>query len=415
MKIRKTSPKVSDKTQKKRKKPLKKTSVKKSTGKKSLRKTIAKKKKPIRRKKKTARGKAEALRATLLTVIALLSAFILVQLFILFKGSPERDLSSDSIQEEREITEAPKTEDSEGPIRVAPTAETSTYEDFVPKPSALPNGGGNSQKPEAGHQTNLAPSEEKLPKLEYWKPRPPSVEGTKIAFVIDDAGNNLKELDDFLSIPGPLTIAVLPALPYSREAARRIRAAGKEVILHQPMEALGGENPGPGAIYTNMSEREIRAVLRRNIDEIGPIVGMNNHQGSKVSEDRRIINILLSFCREEGLFFLDSRTTPNTVAPRIAQEKGMHILERDIFLDNQPERAYILRSFEEGLKKADRKGAAVMIGHTWSLELANTLHELYPELIKAGWSLSTITQLMMHEILIESLDLGDIAGEGPWD
>ena len=70
----------------------------------------------------------------------------------------------------------------------------------------------------------------------------------RIVIVVDDAGYNLEDLDPFLKFPGPLSIAVLPGLPHSREAARRIKAAGKELLLHQPMEALGGENPGPGAI-----------------------------------------------------------------------------------------------------------------------------------------------------------------------
>ncbi|MDR0465719.1 MAG: divergent polysaccharide deacetylase family protein, partial [Treponema sp.] len=130
-----------------------------------------------------------------------------------------------------------------------------------------------------------------------------------LVFVIDDAGNNLRELDPFLNISGPLTIAVLPGLPYSVEAAKRIRAAGKEVILHQPMEALGAQNPGPGAIYSGMSRQEIREILSRNVEEVGPVTGINNHQGSLITMDREIMLVILDFCREHGIYFLDSRTT----------------------------------------------------------------------------------------------------------
>jgi polysaccharide deacetylase 2 family uncharacterized protein YibQ len=216
-----------------------------------------------------------------------------------------------------------------------------------------------------------------------------------LVFVIDDAGNNLRELEPFLRIPGPLTIAVLPGLPYSAEAARRVRAAGKEVFLHQPMEAVGGQNPGPGAVYAGMSGPEIQAVLARNVAEIGPVAGMNNHQGSKVTMDEEAMQTILAFCREHGIYFLDSRTTAETAAPAAAKRLGIRIGERDVFIDNIQEKASMIRYIGDGLRKADQKGAAVMIGHTWSSELAATLEELYPALVEEGYSLSTISRYMM--------------------
>jgi polysaccharide deacetylase 2 family uncharacterized protein YibQ len=214
-----------------------------------------------------------------------------------------------------------------------------------------------------------------------------------IVFVIDDAGNNLYELEPFLRFPGPLTIAVLPGLPESAEAARRIRAAGKEVFLHQPMEAIGGEDPGPGAVYTGMSADEIRAVVERNLDEIGPVAGMNNHQGSKITMNEEAMETILSICRERGIFFLDSRTTAETVAPLVARRNNMSIGERDIFLDNIQDRASMIAYAREGLQKADRYGKAVMIGHTWSPELAGVLSELHPLIIAEGYALSTMSNL----------------------
>jgi polysaccharide deacetylase 2 family uncharacterized protein YibQ len=216
-----------------------------------------------------------------------------------------------------------------------------------------------------------------------------------VAIVIDDAGNNLRELEPFLRFPGPLTIAVLPGLPYSAEAARRIRAAGKEVFLHQPMEAIGGQAPGPGAIYSGMGAAEIRAILAQNIAEIGPIAGMNNHQGSKITMDQEAMETVLAFCREHGIYFLDSRTTAETAAPAAAQRLGIRIGERDVFIDNIQERASMIRYIQDGLMKAEKKGSAVMIGHTWSTELAATLAELYPELVEQGYSLTTISRMML--------------------
>lgn len=226
------------------------------------------------------------------------------------------------------------------------------------------------------------------------RPEPVPHQGT-LVFVIDDAGNNLRELEPFLRFPGPLTIAVLPGLPNSAEAARRIRAAGKEVFLHQPMEAVGGQNPGPGAIYMGMSADEVREVLTRNLAEIGPAAGMNNHQGSRVTMDQEIMETVLALCREHGIYFLDSRTIADTAASAAAKRLGIKIGERDVFLDNIQEKASMIQYVGEGLQKARRTGSAVMIGHTWSNELAATLEELYPELIEQGYSLTTISRFMM--------------------
>ncbi|MDR3170381.1 MAG: divergent polysaccharide deacetylase family protein [Treponema sp.] len=216
-----------------------------------------------------------------------------------------------------------------------------------------------------------------------------------LIFVIDDAGNNLWELEPFLRFPGPLSIAVLPGLPYSAEAAERIRAAGKELLLHQPMEAIGGEYPGPGAIYEGMDQEEIRTIMERNLAEIGPVAGINNHQGSKITQDGTAMETILALCREHGIYFLDSRTTADTAAPAVAKRMGIKIGERDVFLDNIQEKAAMIGYVQEGLQKAEQKGFAIMIGHTWSTELAATLEELYPELIEQGYSLSTIARLMM--------------------
>ncbi|MCL2443050.1 MAG: divergent polysaccharide deacetylase family protein [Treponema sp.] len=215
-----------------------------------------------------------------------------------------------------------------------------------------------------------------------------------LVFVIDDAGNNLRELEPFLSIPGPLTIAVLPGLPYSAEAARRIRAAGKEVILHQPMEAIGGQNPGPGAIYSNMSADEVRAVLSRNIAEVGPVAGMNNHQGSKITMDKNIMQIILAFCSEHNIYFLDSRTTAETVAGELASQMGIKFAERNVFIDNEQNKEAMLRYIAGGLTRAQRNNSAIMIGHTWSPELAPLLKEQFPLLMEQGYTIKTASDIV---------------------
>jgi polysaccharide deacetylase 2 family uncharacterized protein YibQ len=215
-----------------------------------------------------------------------------------------------------------------------------------------------------------------------------------LVFIIDDAGNNLRELEPFLRIQFPFTIAVLPGLPYSAEAARLIRESGKEVILHQPMEALGGQEPGPGAIYSNMSAAEIRAVLSRNIDEVGPVAGINNHQGSKITMDKEAMQTILAFCNEKGIYFIDSRTTADTVASVVAKQMGIKIAERNIFIDNEQNKDAMLRYITGGLTRAQRNGSAVMIGHTWSLNLASLLAEQFPGFVEQGYTLKSASDII---------------------
>ncbi|MDR2073438.1 MAG: divergent polysaccharide deacetylase family protein [Spirochaetaceae bacterium] len=215
-----------------------------------------------------------------------------------------------------------------------------------------------------------------------------------LALVIDDAGNNLRELDPFLVFPGPLTIAVLPGLPNSVEAARRVRSAKKELFLHQPMEPLNGQDPGPGAIRTGMDAAEVKAILVQNLNEIGPVTGFNNHEGSRATMDPAIMRPLLELSRDSGLYFLDSRTIADTVGPRIARELGLTIAQRDIFLDNEQDRESILTALEAGCKKARQTGSAVLIGHAWSPRLAGILTEMYPVLVRRGFTFVTLPELL---------------------
>lgn len=222
----------------------------------------------------------------------------------------------------------------------------------------------------------------------------PQVSKGTLVFVIDDAGNSLHDLEPFLKLSMPLTIAVLPGLPYSAETARRIRSAGKEVFLHQPMEAIGGRNPGPGAIMSGMGRDEIRAVINRNLDEIWPVAGINNHEGSRITMDEEAMETVLALCRERGILFLDSRTTSETAAPKAARRLSMPIGERDVFVDNEKDRDSMLGYINSGLQKAEQKGSAIMIGHVGTAALAPLLSELFPDLGSRGYSFSPASKII---------------------
>ncbi|MBQ7752784.1 MAG: divergent polysaccharide deacetylase family protein, partial [Treponema sp.] len=164
---------------------------------------------------------------------------------------------------------------------------------------------------------------------------PPAKNSAQLVILLDDGGQNLAHLQKFLDLPFPITIAVLPQLAHSKEAAAKIRAGGKELMLHQPMQAVNaGVNPGPGAITPNMDEAQIKATLFKNINEIGPVAGFNNHEGSLITADAEKMETVLKYASENGIYFLDSRTNVNTSVPAVASALGLSYYERNgRFLD----------------------------------------------------------------------------------
>ena len=220
----------------------------------------------------------------------------------------------------------------------------------------------------------------------------------KLYFIIDDAGYNIEQLEAFLSLPGNFTIAVLPGLPHSKESAELIHDSGKQVFLHQPMEALGKNNPGPGAILLGMDNNEIKKTLLDNLNSLPYVSGLNNHMGSAVTSEADMMETILKTAAERKLLFTDSFTTSYSKCKEVAQKLGVTIAKRDVFLDNVDNREAIMESINTGLEIAENKGHAVMIGHVWSSELANTMMEIYPNLIEEGFTLEEMSDLLMGDL-----------------
>lgn len=219
----------------------------------------------------------------------------------------------------------------------------------------------------------------------------------RLYLVLDDAGHDLDQLRMFTSFPGTFTVAVLPGLEYSREATRMVIALGHEAILHQPMEALGGNDPGPGAIFTDQSSSEIRRVLISNLATLPGVIGVNNHMGSRATADQRVMEVVAETIGRYRLFFLDSRTTHLSVAADQSRASGLAAVERDVFLDNVRDETAISRQIDQGLAIAARQGHAVMIGHVTSPELARVLTNRYAEIAAAGYAFLPLSDLVSRE------------------
>lgn len=251
------------------------------------------------------------------------------------------------------------------------------------------------KKPEPKVENKTQPKKEKTEapaKSSYNFPK--AKNGAQLIFVFDDGGQNNSQLEKYLTLPFPITVAVLPKLQNSASAAQKVRASGNEVILHQPMQAINASvNPGPGAIKPEMSDEEIKSVLFQNINEIGPIAGMNNHEGSAITADAEKMAVILQMASEEGIYFLDSRTNVGTKVPYVAGEMGYSYFERNIFLDNEKTKENALKELKKGLDIANKNGNVIMIGHVWSADfLPAFLNDIYPELKEKGYTFSVVSK-----------------------
>ena len=196
-------------------------------------------------------------------------------------------------------------------------------------------------------------------------PQKPHIPLAKVAIIIDDLGRDRAQLKEILEIDAPIAIAVLPFLPNSENAAKEAYLNGREVLLHLPMEPkdLSNNDPGEGAILTTMSEKQVASQVKKDIDAIPHIIGINNHMGSKFTENERLMKIVLEIAKEKNLFFLDSKTTNKSTAYRLAKELGLKTLSRQVFLDNKEDIDYIKGQIRELIEVAKKRGSAIAIGH----------------------------------------------------
>jgi polysaccharide deacetylase 2 family uncharacterized protein YibQ len=216
----------------------------------------------------------------------------------------------------------------------------------------------------------------------------------RIAVVIDDVGYDLEDLEAFLDFPEPITLSVLPNLPHSEESARRVFEAGKELLLHLPMEAENGADPGPGAILTSQEDDQIRRLLEASFAQVPQAAGMNNHMGSRATADLRVMNVVMDYLKANRRFFLDSRTTTKTLGAETAKAHAVPYLERDIFLDNETRVQAIEQALEQGIEVARQDGSAILIGHVRNPQIVEVIGGLMAELDRAGVELVFLSELL---------------------
>jgi len=208
-----------------------------------------------------------------------------------------------------------------------------------------------------------------------------------LSIIIDDIGYSRKRAWQFLNIGIPLTFSILPQLTHSCELALAIHDHGHEIMLHQPMEPynLKNHNPGPAAIYTRDSRKQIQNTMALNIRSTPFVVGVNNHMGSRFTEQQDKIRPALEVVRSNDLFFIDSRTSGRSVAYKTALAMQMTTLPRHVFLDNATLQPVILAQLNKLKRRALKYGYAIGIGHPfpWTVKaIARFASNINPSQIK---------------------------------
>ncbi len=193
----------------------------------------------------------------------------------------------------------------------------------------------------------------------------PFLDEKKIAIIIDDLGNSMDGTKEILALPIPITVAVMPFLPSSKSDAEWAHRLGHDVILHLPMEPVKGKKSwlGPGAITTDLSDREIRSRVEAAIKEIPYAIGVNNHMGSKVTADRRVMKIILEVCKQYGLIYIDSKTSSKSVVLQMANDIGVPCIENQLFFDEIYTKQHIIKQTKRLIRKLQYNDEIVAIGH----------------------------------------------------
>lgn len=216
----------------------------------------------------------------------------------------------------------------------------------------------------------------------------------KVAFIIDDLGYETEVAKKMMELEFPVALSILPFLQYSEFTAEEGRKNNQEIMLHLPMEPNNSNaDPGPGAIKSYMSEEEIRLAVRKCILDFPYAIGVNNHMGSKITEDRKIMEIVLEEIKGYNLFFIDSITTKDSIAYEVAQEMEIKSAVRSVFLDNENDMEYIKGQMLEVQETALREGEAIAIGHS-RINTFYILKLMIPELIRAGIEVVPVSELV---------------------
>ncbi len=216
----------------------------------------------------------------------------------------------------------------------------------------------------------------------------------KIAIVIDDVGMNIKQSNAAINLPNEVTLAMLPYAKTVRDLAKKAKAKGHELIIHTPMEAMNDDvSLGSMALYTDMGRKEFQDEFNKIANSFEGYVGVNNHMGSRLTQDTKAMDMLMRELNKRGLFFLDSKTIGNSIAAQTAETHGIPNVTRDIFLDHEGTAEFVLNALKKTERVARQTGSAIAIGHPKKVTMA-ALRRWIPTLEDKGFELVPLSTLV---------------------
>ena len=197
----------------------------------------------------------------------------------------------------------------------------------------------------------------------YPPPHPSSY--PRIGIIIDDLGYDNSLAKAFIKLDLPITFSILPFTPNTGLIAQNAMKEGRETMLHLPMEPISypAINPGDGVLMVSMDKEMILETLNRDLSQIPFVAGVNNHMGSRFTENEKKMMIVLAELKRRGLYFIDSRTSGGSIAFEVAKKMALRTASRDIFLDNDLSENGLKIQMERLLSLARYKGWAIGIGH----------------------------------------------------
>ncbi|MBU1044261.1 MAG: divergent polysaccharide deacetylase family protein [Candidatus Omnitrophica bacterium] len=216
----------------------------------------------------------------------------------------------------------------------------------------------------------------------------------KIALVLDDWGYSESLLNPALALKTPITYAILPNLAHSLKIAKALNANGDELILHLPLEPHNADKHAleKNTILTSMDKREIIDIALKDMNSLPNLKGVNNHMGSKATEDANVMGIIFDIIKEKKLYFLDSYTSRQSALSNVAEQKNIVFFKRDIFIDDTNDKENIKQQMIKTRDIAKRSGTAIAIGHAKALTI-ETLKEMIPFLEEQGFKFVYLSEL----------------------
>lgn len=272
-----------------------------------------------------------------------------------------------------------------GPLRTYRTGEEKKHapqaKKFEPAPA--------KERPGKKAEQKTASKRDKIAAIK------PAGKTALVAIVIDDLGQDARSAQEVLSLPARITFAVMPGLAQSRKVAELARQNSREVLIHLPMEPKNkAMKASPGTLRSDMTPMDFLATISDDLIAIPSAVGVNNHEGSSLTENKEAMKFLMAELKARGLFFLDSLTSPKSVAYATAREFGLRAARRDVFLDNESDNAaYVRKQLEELGRIAQERGAAIGIGHPHPVTISE-LRRWLPEADKEGIVIVPVSRLM---------------------